>query len=220
MPEPIILSWSGGKDSALALHQILAAGDHEVVGLLTTVTADYDRVSMHGVRRTLLEQQARSLGLPLTQIEISAGAPNGEYEARMGAALEGFRARGIRTIAFGDLFLEEIRRYREEMLAAVGMRAVFPVWGRDTAELAEEFVGLGFGAVLACVDSRALDGAFVGRDYDSALLSDLPASVDPCGENGEFHTFVHRGPIFSTSIPFSRGEVVVRDDRFYFCDLV
>jgi uncharacterized protein (TIGR00290 family) len=217
--ERIVLSWSGGKDSALALFELRRAGRYEVVGLLTTVTREYDRISMHGVRRALLEAQARAAGVPLTVVEISAGAPNGEYEARMGEALERFREAGVRTVAFGDLFLEEIRRYREERLAPVGMRALFPLWGRDTAELAREFVERGFRAVLTCVDSRQLDGAFAGREFDARLLADLPRSVDPCGENGEFHTFVHAGPILSHPVPARTGEVVCRDGRFHFCEL-
>lgn len=217
--ERVVLSWSGGKDSALALAELRRAGTHEVMGLLTTVTREYDRISMHGVRRALLEAQARATGLPLTVVEISAGAPNGEYEARMAEALERFRGEGVRTIAFGDLFLEEIRRYREERLESVGMRAIFPLWGRDTAALAREFVERGFRAVLACVDSQQLDGAFAGREFDARLLAELPPSVDPCGENGEFHTFVHAGPVLSRPVPVRAGEVIRRDGRFDFCDL-
>ena len=219
MRQPVVLSWSGGKDSALALHALLASSEYEPVGLLTTVTSDYDRISMHGVRRSLLERQARALGLPLSVAEIRAGAGNEDYEASMGAALVRLRDQGIRTVAFGDLFLEDVRRYREEMLARLGMRATFPLWGRDTAALAREFIALGFGAVLVCVDSGSIDARFAGRDYDAALLADLPPHADSCGEKGEFHTFVHRGPIFREPVPFSRGEVVARDDRFHFCDL-
>ena len=215
-----MLSWSGAKGSALGLHELRSPGRYEVVGLLTTVTADHDRVSMHGVRRSLLERQARALALPLATAEIPAAATNDQYTASMGAALRRIRDGGIYTVAFGDLFLEEIRRYREEMLQPLGMKAVFPLWGRDTAALAREFIDLGFGAVLACVDSRDLDGSFVGREYDSRLLDELPPRIDPCGENGEFHTFVFRGPLFSTAIPCSRGEVVLRDERFWYCDLV
>jgi len=219
MKDPVVVSWSGGKDSALALHELLSSQTHEVAGLLTTVTADHDRISMHGVRRSLLEQQARALALPLTIAEIPAGASNQEYAASMGAALRGLCDRGIRTIAFGDLFLAEIRRYREQMLEPLGMRAIFPLWGRDTAELARRFIDLGFGAVLACIDAQAIDPSFAGREYDAALLGDLPPQADPCGENGEFHTFVYRAPIFREPIPFARGEIVVRDERFWFCDL-
>jgi uncharacterized protein (TIGR00290 family) len=219
MTERIILSWSGGKDSALALHQLRASPRFEVAGLLTTVTEEYDRISMHGVRRRLLERQAGALGLPLTTVGIEPAAANRSYETRMEAALAGVRERGIRTVAFGDLFLEDVRRYREEMLARVGMAALFPLWGRDTDALAREFLDLGFRAVLTCVDGEQLDGAFVGRGFDAALLRDLPPGADPCGENGEFHTFVHAGPGFREPVPFRRGEVVLRDERFWFCDL-
>jgi len=220
MPEPVVLSWSGGKDSALALHELRRSPDHEVVGLLTTVTAEYGRISMHGVRRELLDRQARSAGLPVTVVEIPAGGSNEEYAARMGAALEEMRGRGVMTIAFGDLCLEDIRRYREEMLGGVGMRALFPLWGRDTAELAREFVSLGFRAVTSCVDSQALDRSFVGRLYDPAFLDELPPEADPCGENGEFHTFVFDGPVFAEPVEARPGEIVLRDGRFWFCDLL
>ena len=219
MRERVALSWSGGKDSALALHALLASSEYEPVGLLTTVTSDYDRISVHGVRRTLLERQARAIGLPLSVAEIPAGASNAAYEESMGAALLRLREEGIRTVAFGDLFLEDVRRYREEMLEPLGMRAIFPLWGRDTAALAREFVDLGFGAVLVCVDTTSIDARFTGRDYDHSLLADLPSHADPCGERGEFHTFVHRGPVFREPVPFSRGPVVARDERFHFCEL-
>jgi uncharacterized protein (TIGR00290 family) len=220
MSESVILSWSGGKDSALALRELRGAGTHDVVGLLTTVTRDHDRVSMHGVRRALLEAQARAAGLPLHVVEISAGAANDEYAESMSRMLEGFRADGVHTVAFGDLFLEDVRRYREEMLAPVGMRAIFPLWGRDTAALAREFVDAGFRATLVCVDGEQLDGCFAGRAFDESLLNELPARVDPCGERGEFHTFVAAGPVFSEPVAFTHGETVVRDGRFHFHDLL
>lgn len=215
-----VLAWSGGKDSSLALHELRRAGEVEVVGLLTTVTAEYDRISMHGVRRVLLETQARQTGLPLTVVEISAGAGNTEYDARMGVALAALGERGVEAVVFGDLFLEEIRRYREERLAAVGMRALFPLWGHPTDRLAETFLRLGFRATAVCVDGSALDGSFAGRSYDAAFLRDLPSGVDPCGENGEFHTFVHAGPVFREAIAVHAGEVVLRDERFWYCDLL
>jgi uncharacterized protein (TIGR00290 family) len=220
MRDPVILSWSGGKDSALALHELLGSSAYEVAGLLTTMTADHDRISMHGVRRVLVEQQARAAGLPLLTATIPARASNDQYAESITTALVALRGRGIRTVAFGDIFLEDVRAYREAMLAPLGMRAVFPLWGRDTAELAREFIELGFGAVLACVDSHAIDPGFAGREYDAKLLADLPRSADPCGENGEFHTFVHRGPTFSAPIPITRGVFVTREERFRFCDLL
>ena len=218
MSEPILLSWSGGKDSALALHALRQTPDVEVAGLLTTVTEDYDRISMHGVRRTLLEQQAAAAGLPLHVVLIPRECTNEIYEERMTAVLTGIRAAGIRRVAFGDLFLEDIRAYRESRLTAFGMEAMFPLWGRDTVALARDFLRLGFAAYLVCVDTQILAATFAGRAFDEDLLRDLPPGVDPCGENGEFHTFVHAGPIFSAPVPCRRGEIEDRG-RFHFCDL-
>jgi uncharacterized protein (TIGR00290 family) len=218
-PEPILLSWSGGKDSALSLHALRQTSGLEVAGLLTTITEEYDRISMHGVRRVLLERQAEEAGLPLHIVSIPPVCTNEIYEERMGVALAPLRQRGIRRVAFGDLFLEDIRAYRESKLAGAGMKALFPVWGRDTAELARAFIAQGFGAVLVCVDTQALDASFAGRAFDGSLLSDLPSSVDPCGENGEFHTFVHAGPIFREVIPFRRGVQETRLERFRYQDL-
>jgi uncharacterized protein (TIGR00290 family) len=221
MPEPVLLSWSGGKDSALALHALRGTPGVEVVGLLTTVTEDYGRISMHGVRRALLEKQAEAAGLPLRIVLIPRECGNEEYGERMAAALSEARDQweDLRRVAFGDLFLEDIRTYREERLAAVGMEALFPVWGRDTAVLAREFLDLGFAATLVCVDTEALAPSFAGRSYDAALLRDLPAAVDPCGERGEFHTFVHAGPAFSAPVPFRLGQIEDRG-RFVFRDLL
>lgn len=220
MRVPVVVSWSGGKDSALALHALRADAGVEVVGLLTTVTAEYDRISMHGVRRVLLERQARELDLPLHVVEIGAGAGNASYEEGMGATLGRLRAGGVQAIAFGDLFLGDVRRYRERMMEGTGMRTLFPLWGRDTAGLAREFVALGFRAVLTCVDTSQLDGGFAGREFADDLLAELPPGVDPCGENGEFHTFVYAGPIFRRPIGFVRGEQVLREQRFRYCDLL
>lgn len=213
------MSWSGGKDSCLALHEIQNEGKYCVAALLTTVTRDYDRISMHGVRRKLLEQQAASLGLPLRQILISKDASNEEYEAKMAEAFAEYRGRGIDTVIFGDLFLAEIRAYREQFLTRNQMHGLFPVWKRDTAAFVREFVDLGFKAVVTCVDSKILDQSFAGRLINESFLSSLPAQVDPCGENGEFHTFVFDGPDFSAPIEFSLGETVLRES-FWFCDLV
>jgi uncharacterized protein (TIGR00290 family) len=203
----------------MALHEILRLENTRVEALLTTVTRDYDRISMHGVRRVLLERQAASLGLPLHQIYISKGATNEEYEAKTGEAFSTYHGRGIKTVAFGDLFLEDIRAYRERLLAKHSMTGLYPVWGRDTSKLIREFIDQGFKTVLVCVDPAKLDSSFVGRVIDEEFLSDLPAGVDPCGENGEFHTFVFDGPMFKKPVRFSRGEVVCRDS-FWFCDLV
>jgi uncharacterized protein (TIGR00290 family) len=219
-PEDAILhSWSGGKDSCMALAQLLADQTRRVTALLTTVTEGYDRVSMHGVRLTLLKQQAEALGLPLHVVTIPRNADNRTYEERMEEAFARYRAQGVTTVAFGDLFLADIRRYREAWLARVGMTPIFPIWHRDTRDLAHRFIEGGFTATLTCVDTRVLGPAFAGRAFDRALLSDLPPTADPCGENGEFHTFVSGGPLFRHDVPFVRGEVVQRD-AWCFCDLV
>jgi uncharacterized protein (TIGR00290 family) len=214
-----LLSWSTGKDSAYTLHVARAAGEVEVVGLLTTVTAAYDRVSMHGVRRALLDRQAAAAGLPLTVVDIPAPCPNEVYEQAMGAALEAAKARGVTCVLFGDLFLADLRAYREHKLAGIGMTGRFPLWHRDTATLAREMTRAGLRAHLTCVDPRRLPGRFAGRTYDDALLDELPADVDPCGENGEFHTFASAGPMFCAPIAVSTGEVVERDG-FVFADLL
>ena len=204
----------------MALYELQKAGGYEISALLTTITADYDRVSMHGVRRSLLEQQADSLGYPLEEVLISKDAPNEEYEAKMKETLGKYRKAGVNTVVFGDIFLEDIRKYREENICSIGMKAIFPIWKRGTAELARTFVDLGFKAVVTCVDSQSLGKEFVGRPFDQRFLSELPPNVDPCGENGEFHSFVYDGPLFRQSIAFRLGEVVLRDNRFYFCDLI
>ncbi len=214
----LALSWSGGKDSALALSALRRDG-HGPCALITTVTETYDRISMHGVRRELLARQAGAVSVPLVEISIPPVCSNELYEERMARAFAEEPLASIDTVAFGDLFLEDIRAYREERLAQAGRRALFPLWGRDTTELAHEFVDDGFEAVLVCVDPRVLDPSFAGRAYDERLLADLPPSVDPCGENGEFHTFVCAGPVFSEPIACAPGEVVEREG-FVFADLV
>jgi uncharacterized protein (TIGR00290 family) len=218
--ESVILSWSGGKDSCMAAYQLLASQKYEIASLLTTVTEGYDRISMHGVRRSLLEQQADSLGVPLHQIMIPKDCPNQIYEARMREALEHFKARGITKVAFGDLFLQEVKQYRDERLALAGMTGLYPIWMRDTGELVSTFIGLGFRAILCCVDTQAIDASFAGREIDQALLRDLPDSADPCGENGEYHSFVYAGPIFKRPIPCRAGERVLRTARFNYCDIL
>ena len=219
MPENTLLSWSGGKDSARTLYEIQEAGAFSVVALLSTVTEDYDRVSMHGVRRELLERQAKAVGLPLEEIFIPKDASNREYEARMKLVLERYCREGVTSVAFGDIFLEDLRVYREKNLAQLGMRGIFPIWKKDTTELAKSFVELGFKAVIVCVDSRHLDESFAGKMFDSELLQRLPAGVDPCGENGEFHSFVVDGPNFHETIMIRLGETV-RRGGFWFSDLL
>jgi len=212
------LSWSGGKDSALALRALRAEGV-EPATLLTTVSEEFARVSMHGVRRSLLRRQAAAAGLPLVEIPIPTPCTDDTYESRMRKALAADELAMVDEVAFGDLFLEDVRAYRENRLTAAGKSARFPVWGNDTAALARQFLAEGFRAIVVCVDPSALDRAFAGRDYDERFLAELPETVDPCGENGEFHTFVTAGPIFEHRIACRRGAVVERDG-FVFCDLL
>lgn len=218
MKEKVIASWSGGKDSALALYEI--RDRYDVRALLTTVTEGYDRISMHGVRRTLLERQARALGCPLKIVTISPQGSNEEYESKMRAALQNFIAEGVSSVVFGDIFLEDVRKYREDRLLTVGLQGIFPLWGRDTRDLAHRFIDLGFRAVICCVDTQQIDGAFAGRTYDRRLLADLPPTADPCGERGEFHSFVYTGPMFQRPVFWVPGRKTLRDNRFYYCDLL
>jgi uncharacterized protein (TIGR00290 family) len=220
--EPVLVAWSGGKDSALALRAVLADPALEVEALLTTVTREYDRISVHGVRRSLLHAQADALGLPLVEMEIPASCDNATYEASLARMLAGARERNdrVRRCVFGDLFLEDVRRYREERLAPLGMQPIFPLWGRNTGELAREFINDGFRAVVVCVDTTQLPASFSGREYDASFLAELPNGVDPCGEKGEFHTFVYDGPLFRERVELSIGETITRDERFVFTDLV
>lgn len=222
MREPVVLSWSGGKDSSLALAALRADDRFDVVALLTSVTSGYDRVSIHGVRRALVEAQADAAGLPLVELTLDPGSSNEGYEAAFHLAVEKVRSAhpAVGAIAFGDLFLADIRAYRERLAAAAGLAALFPLWERDTARVAAGFIEEGYRAHLVCVDTTQLDGRHAGRLYDGALLADLPPGADPCGERGEFHTFVSAGPIFTREIAVRTGEVVLRDGRFAFCDLV
>jgi uncharacterized protein (TIGR00290 family) len=217
--EPVVLGWSGGKDSALALHALRSDPSFRVEGLITTVTDEFDRISMHGVRNRLLTIQASAVGVHLTEARIPPGASNAVYEESFKAALAPHLARGVRKVAFGDLFLADIRAYRERLLAPLGMTGLFPLWLRDTGALAQEFIKLGFRAVLVCVDPTRLDRSFAGRSFDEELLRDLPPGIDPCGENGEFHTFVTDGPIFTSPVGYTTGEIVERDG-YAFCDLL
>jgi len=217
--EPVLFCWSGGKDSCLALDELRRDPRFQVAALVSTVTDVYDRVSMHGVRRALLERQSQMLGLPLEIVSIPPACINPVYESRMEQMLLRWKARGVRRVAFGDIFLEDLRAYRERNLARVDMQALFPVWKRPTDDLARRFIRQGFRGVTVCVDPRVLDSSFVGCEISEEFLSRLPAGADPCGENGEFHSFVYDGPGFSAAVEFTRGEVVLRDG-FYFCDLL
>lgn len=203
----------------MALHALQQDASVHVVALLTTVTEGYDRVSMHGVRRELLERQAESLRLPLHEVFIPPQCVNPIYEARMEEALQLYKSQGVRLVAFGDIFLEDLRAYRERNLAKVSMQALFPIWKRNTRDLAAQFIQGGFRAIAVCVDGKVLPPSFAGRRLDESFLRDLPPGVDPCGENGEFHTFVYEGPNFRSPVRFRVGEVVERDG-FSFCDLL
>jgi uncharacterized protein (TIGR00290 family) len=216
--EPVALAWSGGKDSALAL-QALRRGGTTVAALVTTLTEEYDRVSMHGVRRELVRAQAAAVGVPLVEVGIPAACSDEVYAERMEATLRAAPLAGLDAVASGDLFLEDVRAYREERLARVGKTALFPLWQLDTAELARSFLDDGFEAYVVCVDTRQLDASFAGRAFDASFLDDLPPGIDPCGENGEFHSFVHAGPCFEWPVACEVGDRVVRDG-FAFADLV
>jgi uncharacterized protein (TIGR00290 family) len=217
--EKVIFSWSGGKDSAIALYEIQKSRRYEILALLTTITEDYDRVSMHGVPRALVERQAQSLGLPIEEVFISKVCSNEDYESKMKEVLTRFKQEGVSSVVFGDIFLEGIRKYREDNLSKLGMKGIFPIWGRDITELSRSFIALGFQSVTTCIDLKVLDKRFVGRRFDEHFLAELPPNVDPGGENGEFHSFVFDGPIFKERIACTLGELVLRDS-FYFCDLL
>jgi uncharacterized protein (TIGR00290 family) len=217
--EPILFCWSGGKDSAMALHAVMQDPQVRVVALLTTVTEGYDRISMHGVRRELLQRQAQSIGLPLHEVFIPLECVNSIYEARMEAALRVHFENGVRKVAFGDIFLEDLRAYREKNLARIGMTALFPIWKRDSRELIDSFHTQGFRSIAVCVNPKVLDRSFAGRELDTSFFADLPPQVDCCGENGEFHTFAFDGPIFKDAVRFQVGDRVDRDS-FVFCDLL
>ena len=219
---PILVSWSGGKDAAWALHTLRASAQWDVVGLLTTVTDAYERVAMHGIRRDVLHAQAAAVGLPLIEARQPSNADNTMYEAVFATALDTARAQwpGLRHIAFGDLFLADVRAYRDALCARIGWECVYPLWGADTSELAHTMLAGGLRARLCCVDTQQLDAGFVGRTFDAELIDALPATVDRCGEHGEFHTCVHDGPMFMQPLALQRGESVLRDGRFAFSDLL
>jgi uncharacterized protein (TIGR00290 family) len=218
MKTPVVMSWSGGKDSAAALHELLLSDEYEVVELMTSVSEEYRRVSHHGVREVLLEQQARAIGLPLRKVYLPSGksgpCTNEIYEQIMGNLMAEYKAGGIYSVGFGDLFLEDLRAWREKNLAAVGMRGIFPIWKRNTAEFARDLIATGFRAYLSCVEGKVGPG-FVGRAFDHSLLDDLPPDVDPCGEYGDFHTYVYDGPSFKAPVAVRVGDVVIRDGRYY-----
>ncbi len=215
-----LVAWSGGKDSALALASLRADSSHEVVGLLTAVTQDFDRVSIHGISRSILAAQAHRLGLPLFEATIQHGADNASYESSWARAIAAARDRlaEVDAVAYGDLFLEDVRAYRERQCAELGVEPIFPIWGEPTLQLAKRAIREGYVAYLTCVDTCLLAASFAGRAFDEELLADLPQSVDPCGERGEFHTCVVSAPIFTDPIQVVPGDALLRDDRFQYCD--
>ena len=215
---PLVYSWSAGKDSAFGLWTLLRDPAYEVRALLTTITETYDRVSISGVRESLLDAQAEMLNLPLIKVRIPPACPNDLYEQRMASALAGREFEGIDHVAFSDLFLEDVRAYREDRLARADKHCVFPLWHRDTAQLAQDIIAQGFRAIVVCLDPRVMDPSFAGRAFDLAFLADLPDDVDPCGEKGEFHTFVWDAPMYQQLIPCTTGDVVIRDG-FVYCDV-
>ena len=216
----ILFAWSSGKDSAMAFHVLQQLKEYKIISLLTTVSEEYGRVSMHGVRTALLEKQAQSIGCPLEQVCIPKDCTSEVYESLMAETLLKYKNFGVTAVAFGDIFLEDLRKYREEKLAKIGMEGIFPIWTKGTKELAASFVKSRFRAVVTCVDTQVLDASFCGREYGKEFLEDLPETVDPCGENGEFHSFAFERPIFKRKIGFEKGEIVLRDNRFCFCDLM
>jgi uncharacterized protein (TIGR00290 family) len=217
--KPTLLSWSSGKDSAWGLHVLRQQCEYEIVGLLTTFNREADRVAMHGVRRELVEAQAEATGIPLWDVDLPSPCSNADYESIMSETCRAAVRKGIQCVAFGDLFLRDVREYRERQLQGSGLTPVFPVWGMPTRELAHSMIASGVRAKLSCVDCNCLSPEFAGRDFDTQLLTDLPPQVDPCGENGEFHSFVYAGPMFRRDLAIEVGEIVTRD-RFVFADLL
>ncbi|HAF29474.1 MAG TPA: ATP-binding protein [Bacteroidales bacterium] len=232
LKQKALFNWSGGKDSSLCLYHALNDERLDIQYLLTTINGKNKRVSMHGVSEDLLDEQAKSIGLPLRKIHLPEFPTMEEYDTIISKELELAKNQGINTSVFGDIFLEDLRAYREKQLAKKGFKAEFPLWKRDTKEIAKEFIDLGFKTIIVSVDSRYLDKSFAGRIFDESFLTDLPANVDPCGENGEFHSFAFDGPIFKNSIQFEKGEIVYKeykshskenpDERFgyWYCDLI
>lgn len=220
MKEPIVMSYSGGKDSSLALYQLFETSDWEVRRLLTTANSAYKRSSMHGVRTELFRQQAELIGLPLDVIWLTPDDGADGYQRKMKRTLENYKANGLKHIAFGDLYLEDVRAYREKMNETIGMGSLFPVWGIPTKEFAGKFIDLGFKAIVVCVDTTQLGASFCGREFDQTFLNDLPEGIDWCAEKGEFHTFCYDGPIFSKPVLFQKGKQTLREHRFHYIDLL
>jgi len=218
--EKVLISWSGGKDCALALHDILSNKEYQVAGLLTTITGNNDRIDMHDVRFSMLERQAESLGLSLEEVSISSHTSNADYEPSLVQTLRKYKESGVTSVVFGDIFREDLRKYRELNLARLRMKGIFPLWKRDNFQLMESFITLGFKAIIVSINTHALSGQFVGRTIDWKFMFDFPKSANVCGENGEYHTFVYDGPIFKRGIPYKVGETFLRDNHFNYCDLI
>ena len=212
-----VIAWSGGKDSVLALHEIQTT--IQIEALITTVNED-DRIAMHGINKELILQQARAIGYPMIEVRIPQNCSNDQYESKMTEVLQQHRRSGIESVVFGDLFLEDIRAYREKFLNRIGMKGIFPLWKKDTIALAKQFIDDGFCAIIICVDTQTLSEEFAGREFDYDLLNSFPPHVDPCGENGEFHTFVYDGPIFKEPVKIVSGRKYLQQNRFYYCDLL
>ncbi|HEX7047241.1 MAG TPA: ATP-binding protein [Gammaproteobacteria bacterium] len=220
MAVPVVMAWSGGKDSAMALWKLRNDPHYDVAALLTTLSEPYRRIVMHGVREDVLDAQAEATGLPLAKVWLPANPSNAEYEARMRESLLSFRERGVFHVAHGDLFLEDVRAFRDQSLATIGMCGVYPLWGENTRQLARTFTHRGFKARISCVDGEKLGPQFAGREFDYVLQQDLPANIDPCGEYGEFHSCVYAGPVFRRPLSLQTGERVTRLNRFHYCDLL
>ena len=218
--EKVLISWSGGKDCTLALHEILSSREYQVVGLLTTITGNYDRIDMHDVRCSLLEKQAESLALPLEFVSISSHTSPADYETNLVLTLGKYKESGVTSVVFGDIFREDLRKYRQLNLARLGMKAIFPLWKRDNFQIMESFITLGFKAVMSSINTNVLDLQFVGRVIDWEFLFDFPKTADVCGEHGEYHTFVYDGPIFNQAISYKVGETFLRENHFKYCDLI
>ncbi len=221
--EKVLVSWSGGKDCALAMYEILVSGEYDVVGLLTTVTQDGERVDMHDTRCTLIEKQAQSLGLPWEKVSISSHTSNADYEPNLVETLRRYKASGVTSIVFGDIFREDLRKYRSVNCARLGLKAAFPLWHRDNFQLMDSFISLGFKAIVTSINACRLSEELVGRTIDWKFMREFPNSANICGEYGEYHSFVYDGPIFDSAIPFREGEVCARDDDFHhfvYCDLI
>ncbi|MHC4124024.1 MAG: Dph6-related ATP pyrophosphatase [Planctomycetota bacterium] len=220
MKEKVLFSWSGGKESALALHKCFNSGKYEIVALLTISTKNNRRTTMHGIRENLLDLQVKALGIALEKVLISEKCNNDEYESKMFKVLKKYQSQGVKGVIFGDIFLDDLKKYREEKMSRLAMKAIFPLWKKRTAELAGEFINSGFKAIITSVDTDLIDKKFIGRYFDKQLLNELPSTADPCGENGEFHCFVYDGPVFQNSILYKKGKTFIKDKRFYYCDLV